>query len=371
MKKRNFILVTLAIFAAVLFNQCKDDEENEPKPNNQEDILPSSFKVDIPGAISNTNPSSKRTNDDNITGDDIYGPLTWFIHVGESAAEIVEDIMLAIAVHNLNQPMTFSFVSDDDDRTKNVEVIEDSQFDGETWMYQLTITDAGSEGNDDGGKAMQVFWNNDPVKGIAILKPYNIDRDENQDAPNAMYRIDYSEVGENGYEQHMIVSIDELPMEDPSVDPYSINSLKMFAGKTGNIVDVYGNSNHPNAQFFNNDIGFNWAFVASGHEQTDLGVAEVGLPPSTLDETGRDVLLGDYSIKNVFENQIYEMWPDIDSAAVAKYLVNTEAPGYFDTYGFIQGGTAPGQGYTELEANILQLSPYNPNEIQNLAISFK
>ena len=135
--------------------------------------------------------------------------------------------------------MSFSFEGDDG-RTKNLVVVETSAFEGETWNYQLTITDALSEGDEDGGKAMQVFWNGNPTKGIAIMKPYNMDRVNDADAGDAKYRIDYSEAGEHSYEASMIVSIAGLELPDPSVDQYAMNSLKMFVGKNGNQLDIYG-----------------------------------------------------------------------------------------------------------------------------------
>jgi hypothetical protein len=136
-------------------------------------------------------------------------------------------------------------------------------------------------------------------------------------------------------------------------------------------VDVYGNSNHPNAKFFTADAGFNWAFVASADESANLAVAEVGLPPSTLDESTRNVLLEDYSIKNVFTDQIMAVWPGIDKSLLDGYLYNAGAPGYFNAAGFVQGGTSPGNEYNAVEARIDELSPFNPSEINNLVISFK
>ncbi|NJK86559.1 MAG: hypothetical protein HC906_11910, partial [Bacteroidales bacterium] len=52
-------------------------------------------------------------------------------------------------------------------------------FRGENWEYQLTITDAESENNEDKGIGMQVFWRKNPIEGIALFKPYNIDRKKN------------------------------------------------------------------------------------------------------------------------------------------------------------------------------------------------
>ncbi|MBI4647367.1 MAG: hypothetical protein HY738_12470 [Bacteroidia bacterium] len=368
MKTKNLIIF-IALFTGILFNACKKEEQNLPEDKS---ILPTAFKVDIPQSISSSQ-TTKSLQGDTIQGNEIYQLLRVFIHVGEFSAEIVQNLMLAIAVYHIDHAMTLSYQSDgagEDGRTKNLVVIESSSFENATWQYQLTITDAASESNADGGKALQVFWNLSPVKGIAILKPYNCNRNDTSSG-QAMLRIDYSEAGEYGYEKHMIVSISDLTVADPLVDPYSMSALKMFAGKTGNIVDVYGNSNHPNAKFYTDNVGFNWAFVAAGNESSDIGVAEVGLPPSNLDNDTRDSLLGYYAIKDVLNREIFEMWPTLDSAAVAAYLYNTEAPGFFNANGFIQGGTAPSSDYTDLVTRIQNLTPYKPLDVSNLSVEFK
>jgi len=353
---------------------CESNNDATPQGGS---ILPESFSVDIPSAISTDGSingryyGNARTKEDTIQGNDIYENLGTFIAVGEAASEIVEELIFAIRVYQINRPMVLSYESDDDGRVKNLIVVEKSEFDGSTWDYQLTITDADSEGNADGGKGLQVFWNRSPVKGIAIIKPYNTDRSEDEELGEAVFRIDYSEGGEFGYDAHMIVSIAGFPEVDPLEDPYAISALKMFAGRKGDVIDVYGNSNHPNAIFFAGNSGFNWAFVASGDESEDIGVAEVGLPPSDLDESSRDVLLDFYSIKNVFTREINEVWPGLDPALVDAYLVNTEGPGYFDSDGFISGGTSPGEEWDVLEERLDQLSPYNPKDISNLTLEFK
>jgi hypothetical protein len=301
----------------------------------------------------------------------VYVHLATFINVGEGGAEIVRDIIRGIARFKINKPLTLSYVSDEDGRVKNVEVIEGSSYNGVEWEYEMTFADAESISEADGGMGLQIFWNRYPRKGIAILKPYNIDRDESGDFADAIFLIDYSEAGENGYDAHMIVEITGLPVLDPLENPYTMSTLKMFVGKTGDIVEVYGNSNHPNAKFFNSDSGFNWAFVAVGDERQDIGVAEVGLPFSELDESSREVLLGDYSIKNVFTQQIYEVWPNISPESVETFLLNSEAPGFFNRYGFVQGGTSPGSQYNSIMEIIPSLSPYNPKDIADLTISFK
>jgi hypothetical protein len=254
-------------------------------------------------------------------------------------------------------------------------VEEGGEYTDRMWQYMLTITDAESEGASDGGKALQVFWNTSPIEGIAVLKPYHINRKDNQNAPDAVARIEYSEVGINGYDAYMVIEMAGLPMPDPALNPYALNSLKMFVGKDGDRIDVYGNSDHPNAYFFTGRTGFNWAFVASGYESLDIGVAEVGLPPSDLDESDRNTLLKEYSIKNVLTDEINrwflaEIGMRPDSSDLAVYLRNADAPGFFAEQGFIQGGTSPGEEYNDLVNQIDNLSPFNPEFVNGLQIEF-
>ncbi len=369
MKTKIFLFVGIVISLSLIFTSC---EENDLVIDNQESILPEKFTVEIPSALTATDAAKKSSSEiDTLNGNVVYHHLGLFIEVGRSGAEIVEDIIKSIRLYNINEPMRFSYTSDDDGRTKNLVVMERSWYDGVMWEFELTITDAESEGNEDGGIGLQLFWNRNPRKGIALIKVANLDFSADPYFETSSFRIDYSEAGERGYDAYMIVSITDLPLEHPLVNPYSMKTLKMFVGKSGNTVDVYGNSDHPNAVFFSTQTGFNWAFAASGDNRLDIGAAEVGLPPSNLDEPSRDVLLGDYSVKNVFSKQIYNLWPTIDSTDVEAYLYNTAAPGYFDRNGFIQGGVSPGDEYDALERRLPVLTPYNPKEIHDLTIRFK
>ncbi|MCB0806433.1 MAG: hypothetical protein KDC05_11595 [Bacteroidales bacterium] len=367
MKTQKAILVLALLTTSLFFFSCQKNELEETKQ--PENIMPERFKVDIPNSISSAG-SYKSSQIDTLQGNDIYEHLRNFIAIGEAAADITGDIILTIALHNLSQPMEFSFTGDDDGRLKHVAIIAGASFEGEDWQYKMTITDEGPDENISDNKAIQVFWNKNPIKGIAILNPYNIDRNTDPDFAETIYRIDYSEAGDMGYEHHMIVAIDGLPMEDPITDPYGISTLKMFVGKNGDVVSVYGNSEHPNATFFSGDVGFDWAFVAAGKKSTDIGVAEVGLPSNTLNSDDRYTLLVENSIHNVFEDQIYAIWPWIDPETVEAYLYNTEAPGFFDHNGFVQGGTAPSPAYNSLLSVIAGLAPYNPLEVHELELSF-
>ena len=367
--KVHSLLLTAMI--TVAFMACETNPAVEP----QADVLPDQFTIKIPSSLSNPAVSSGRfasgrVTGDIPTGDDIYGSLNIFIGVGEFSADIVDEVIKSIRRFKINKPMTLTYQSDDDSRDKTLIVEENVVFEGETFEFGLTMTDSDSEGNNDGGKAMQIFWNTDPVKGVAILKPFNIDRLHDADQGEAVVRIDYNSAGDANYDATMEVSVANLPLEDPSVDLYSLRALKMFVGEKGDIVDVYGNSSHPNARFFTDAVGFNWAFVASGDESQDIGVAEVGLPPSNLDSNDRAVLLGEYSIKNVFVDQITQKFPGISQTDLDAYLVNALAPGYFNSDGFVVGGASPGAAWDGLADRITDLTPFNPVDIANLTIDF-
>lgn len=371
-KTKSLVLVGMLTFMAFGIWSCGDEIEKNPEPEN---IVPQTFTVAIPPALTN-GPSSGRLSgrtsmDEDFSGNDVYELLGLFIDIGENSAELVEGIMGGVSAFGLNKATTFSYASDEDGRTKNAEVLEGSQYEGVNYEYALLITDADSEDSQDGGHAMQVFWNTSPVNGVALLKPININRNDDDGLNEAIFRIDYSEIPTNGYEAHMIVSIVNLPQADPEVDQFSIDNLKMFVGKSGEIVDVYGNSNHPNASFFEASPGFSWSFVASGIDNQDIGVAEVGLPPSTLDATERDAILVDYSIKQVFSDLIEDAFPDIGQELLDQLLMNTEAPGFFNESGFIQGGTSPSSEFDPLTDRIKNLTPYNPKDISALTVEFK
>lgn len=362
----SFVLCTAVSFA-LLLTSCEPNQE----VTNDEDILPTSFSVDIPASITSSN-TNGRSASDTVNGNDIYINLGTFIAVGEASSQLVEEFIAGIRRYKIDRVMSITYVGEDDNRVKNLVVLSNVSFEGKDWDYELTVTDADSEGQADGGKALQIFWNkSSTVEGIAIIKPYNCDRTKNANAPNAMFRIDYSEAGERGYDAQMEVSIAGLPVGSPLQQPYAINSLHMFAGKKGGVVDVYGNSNHPNAILLTGNAGFNWAFVASGNDPANIGVAEVGLPPSTLDSDDRAVLLKEYSIKNVFTNEITAVWPGIDQDLLAAYLSTTAAPGYFNNHGFISGGKSPGTAWDALAKRLDSLSPYNPKETSNLTLTFK
>jgi hypothetical protein len=371
MKKALFITEFIFLLFSLFFVGC--DKDLGPFPE-FESIIPVTFSIDIPDALSQDLPSLKNAEEiDTLPGDLMYRYLTSFIKVGETAAEYTERIIDLISTYQIDKPMILSYESDEDGRVKNLIVIENSEFEGTTWEFQMTITDADSEGNDDLGLGMQFFWNRDPVKGIAIVKPANLDYISNKHKKDPMYRIEYSEAGEFGYERHMIVTADSLPMLPASANNYAMKTLKMFAGKTGNIIDLYGNSVNPDAFFFTKEvgIGYNWAFVASANDAEDIGVVEVGLPKNDLDESSRAVLLDTCAMNKVLTYALRTSKPNMPPEVVDQQLANTKAPGYFDANGFVQAELRPDDRYAEIDVRLKDLCPYNPVDIRDLNIYFK
>jgi hypothetical protein len=371
MKKNVLLLMAAVLMGALIFTACENTFKDVPGQEFENSILPEQLTVDIPEALIEDASSLKSSQQvDTLSGRLIYGHLRFFIFTGDHASRIVKHIIYGIRRYNIDQVKTVTYESEDDGRIKNLVVVEAPEFDGRTWEYGLTITDALSEGEADGGKGMQIFWNTSPKEGITVIKPYNLDRTTEEEFAQSMARIDYSGAGELGYEHHMIVSISDLPAIDPLLAPFAMDGMKMFVGKTGDVVDVYGNSSHPNAKLLTEKVGYNWAFVASGSDVDDAAVVELGLPLSTVDSDDRSVLLEAYSVYNVMYNEVKTIWPNASDEILEAWLANTEAPGFFDHHGFIQGGEAPGDEFLPLVERIGSLVPYNPVLVSSLEIEF-
>jgi len=308
------IFYTLLAFTLV-FSSCKKEEVTIEEPTEK-----MNFRVEIPSSISYTT-SKKLSSSNTLGGNEIYEMLGVFVNVGDNAAQITQDIIWAINVHNLSQNTNSSYTGDDG-RTKNLVVVA-----GTTYEWELTITDDVS-----GNNAIQVFWNTNSgsgVEGFSIINMYELDYNNGSLYANTNIRIDYSEVTPN-YDAEMLVQISGWPV----TANFELNNLKMFVGKTGKLVDVYGNSNHPNAYIVDSthQDGYNWAFRAHSDDGLNIAVAEVGLPTTIL--TSNTDIFSNYSIHDVLKGEIdnylgytYPTAPTtyIDSISDA-YLVNAIAP---------------------------------------------
>ncbi len=338
-----FVALTLFLFTA-----CDSTELPE-------DVLPERFSISIPNSMSN--PAEKREDIQALSGDDIYEFMRVFIYVGESSADIVSEIMNVLRANHINQAMEFDYTSEDDNRKKHCVVTEQVEFNGVNYSYKLEITDAGV-------KALQIFWNNEPVSGVAILKPSVLNINDN-DNPDAVMMIEYSETGEN-YTQEMTVSISGL-----NLDVKPLNNLKMYVGKTGDIVYVKGNANLPNITIAdtNHTGGYQWVFVAKGDETNDIAAAELALPPCnyTSAET-----LSPFALKTVLTAEINTVYPEATAEQIALYLENTDAPGYFESSGFVSCGTniPSNPAFSETFLDMQDMTPFIPKTVNDLNLMF-
>jgi hypothetical protein len=367
--KRISIFSLTVFFALLMITSCTKEEDNDDNTN-KTTIIPKRFSVAIPDAISSQD-LQKSSKNGPLQGNQIYENLRTFINVGEFSATAVTSIISAISLYGINSAMTYTYTSSEDGRAKNIEVTEDVTYGADTWEFDLVITDQ------DGGQAMQIMWNQNPIKGIAVLNPYNINRNTEAIYENVMYKVEYSEAEDMGYEKHMIVSISDYPV---SIN-YSIDNLKMFVGKTGNTIDIYGNSNHPIAVLIDTTktTGLNWAFVARCLEDDDIAVAKVALSPCAQQYTTN--LFGTYSVYSVLNSELHWKYdPLVANGTITSdslqsifnyYLQNTAAPAYFNDNGFIScNPNVPSSPATFSTLNYTGLHPYIPKEVDDLVVTF-
>lgn len=353
----SFYFVMLALTTLIFFIACEEDGENEG-----DNLAPERFTIDVPDAISYSG-SGARIAEDEINGGVVYALLGVYVNFGEESAKLVEEFIVFLGTHpGLTRLNEFSFTSDEDGRIKNALVEENGEYNGTDFQYKLTIRD------EDESMAFQLFWNRDPISGIAIMSPYNIDRTNSHVNPELIYMIEYTE-DDPVYEKVMIVSVSD---HEP-IDTDGIDNFKMYAGKNGNVVEIYGNSNHPTITIIGNNFNGarNYAFVGRADENDAIGVAKVALPPSTV-ETNMG-LFEDYSIRKVLEYEVEKAFGISLPAFLEPFLVNSDPPGYFvKGKGFEgSGDNIPDEeGFTVEFINLDELTPYIPKDIRDLNVAF-
>lgn len=361
--KKTAILSAIVAVLILSLTTCKKHEHEEITPVTDDNVVPENMTIDVPDAISSPTLQARygESQGDGIKGSEVYKHLRVFINVGEGAADFVKKIMSAIRKHNINKAMSFTFTSNDDQRVKAVRVIQNAVLNSKTWEFKLTMKDA------DSSMALEIFWDRNPVKGIATVCPKNLNRNETMDTA-VHYQVDYTE-SDSVYEKRMIVSVSGIPKKDN----FSMNTLKMFVGKKGDVLDIYGNSNHPDIILIDTTYtgGRNWAFVAHANNAINMGVAKVALPPSSTNTNSS--LFSAYSIYKVLESEIKTRYPGADSATIATYLKEAKEPGYFKSpNGYIASGdTIPDASFTQTFVDLSKLKPYIPSEIANLVVKFQ
>jgi hypothetical protein len=342
--------------------------------------MPDDWVVELPSSIKKTGGNrGVMVTDTVFNGADYYEMMREFIALAEGAAEFVDDIISGIEDNGINQAMTIAFTGEDG-REKTLDVVEDVDFDGETWELFATITD------EDGSKALQVFWNNDEARGISILSPYDMDRNVPEEIQGALYKVYYSAVSDD-YDELMEVSVItglENVVDGEEDERFLVDHMKMFVGRNGTEFELYGNSNHPNVYFIDPTYegGRNWAFAGKAEGTSDIAVAATCLPPSDVETN--DNILEDYAFKKVIIEELPFLLDSLGiphnnnayviEALVDEYSVNLGQPAYFaQGEGFIGAGDTPpsGYGFTTDFIDLTGLTPYIPKDIRDLSFSFK
>jgi len=155
----------LTFFMALVFiSSCKKEKEKEPQPTS---VMPARFSIDIPESISSDSLQSlnRVSSNHQLEGDDIYKHLRVFIHIGEFAAEIMNDIITTLS--QVTGAVTFQDTGGDG-RPKFYKVVENwVDNSGVTWEFKLDGFDIDPISGDS-SQAVQVYWNRNPIRGAAI-----------------------------------------------------------------------------------------------------------------------------------------------------------------------------------------------------------
>lgn len=358
--KKNNLLIGLLTLALVVFGvSC--NEKSDPVPS----ILPASFNIEVPSSLTN---GGVKTGNAVFSGNEAYAMMRAFIYVGNASGFIIRDFMAFISLYHIDKPMDITFVSNDDLRTKNLVVTANQTFEGVTYEYKMVVTDISDPTHSAVG--LEMYWNRSPVKGVSIMQFSNLNRRGATKDVNSKIRIDYSEAS-TAYDKTMEVTL--VGLDTVGVNN-NVDNLKMFVGKKGNLLDVYGNANIPDYQIIDKTHadGYNWAFVARSNEDLNISVAKVALPPCTLVDLTN--IFEIYSLKDVLTQEINKQYPTLTPLEVAVFLANTGSPAYFNgTQGFLSCGTTlptTPAGFTSSFADLSTLKPYIPYQIDALQVNF-
>ncbi len=363
MRCKSIIKTLIVIIIASIIYACSS-KYDQTKPNDILDtsILPAEFRVDIPDALSFdiSIPEGRQRQDEIISGGEIYESLRGFIWVGESAGDILEELFTGILSANVDNLVEFSVLSDNDGRQKYFAVSQRVSYDGINYRYELNAID------EDGERAAQILWNTKPIEVVAILNPYNINRNDNPNFADVLLRIDYTE-GHSDYEAAMTVYISDVPADSTGLD-----NIKMFAGRNGDLIEVFGNSNHPNLKMIDETFtgGRNYAFIGRADETEDVAVAEIALPPSAVDTNIG--IMNDYSLFNILEDELHEVGIT-NPLVIDLVLKNAKAPAYFiGDEGFVssENDIPDHEEFSEDFIDLSGLIPFIPRDIRDLQVEF-
>lgn len=343
-------IVISLLLSLLVIASCKKKEENPPV---EKKAVPTRFNVEIPESISSAELQKSINSMDTLSGTEIYKHMRRMVNIADRAGIAMRDILFLMKDFTISQSKVDLFQGSDG-RNKSILVLTDYSYEGTQWEYFLNMTD-------NGNKALQLFWNTNPLKGIAIFKSSELNHSVTQN-PNSIIKIVYNDT-DSYYDRTMEVSICGLD----TINTNYAQKVKLFVGKKDNMVDVYGNSYNPKAKFAGNlQSSINWAFVAQANATLNIAKADICLPP--CDFTTNTTILQSYSIANVLTYAISSA--GITNQQVQQQIMtNSQSPGYYDSTGFVSCGTnIPSVAHSSL--NISGLKPYTPMDIYYMDLQF-
>ena len=361
---KNFFMKSLKLFfffiAALLINSCNSVVTDPPKAEN---IIPlDSILIDIPSPLSNYVSNGKFSKIDPIDGGEIYEALRVYIGLAEESAELLREILKIIHNHNLSQLKNFSFVGDDG-RTKEVTIVKNVSVNGIAWKYKMEIQNAG------GNLGFQFFWNRTPFKALSVIDFYEMDNIEHQNLSGMKMEIKADGHGVASFQRQMEISLDNIPKQ--AGDENYLNKLKMRVTDFGDLVEIIGNSNHPDMILIDSTQapGKSYSFGARGSKSMDIGIANLALPPSNL--TTLQNLFLNYSLDTVIKSEILILQPTIPIDTLNVLVQNARNPGYFDGTGFLSAGPiVPNNLFSSAFVDLTGLIPFVPNDVKGLQVNF-
>lgn len=366
--KSTFLMLISALLIIPL-SSCDEDAENL---NDGAIDIPTSFRVDVPASLTAGTSGARiaavdpdKEIDPGFEGSGLYEALRAYITIADGSAEIVETLMKTVKAIRRNNLTTFDFISDDDKREKSVEIIESPTVNGVSWKAGLVMKDKEAD-----AVAFTLYWNPSPLEGIATFNVYQFDQTNDILTQNTFYQIEYSEATTR-YEQEMTVSISGIPKNNE--DKWYVKNMKMTVGKSGDIVEVVGNSIHPTAPFFQDqecNEGLSYSFVAKADEAKKISLASLGLPPSC--QTNTDSVFTSFSLFTILDNWLLKVFPNSTEDARNLILKDAQSPAYFSAAkGFIGAGTdaKPADFETDF-VDLSGLSSFVPKDISDLSIAF-
>lgn len=355
--KTNKILILFILIAGILVSSCSKKKKG--------DIVPDNMDINLSDAISIPDLEKKGFiyEDSIVSGRDLYQKLRTLIFYGDHAGAIMNQYLSIFEIYEITGPITFSFINDQDGKTKNVVVTDNEDFRNQTWDYLMFVTDELE------GAALALYWNVNPRKAIAIFRPKALNSNSIF-LRNAFVSIEYNE-SDQFFDRTTLIQITNM---DSTLVNY-MSKLKMFIGQKDDIAHIYGNTIHPTAYLVDptHTGGRSWSFKAKNNIKLDIAVAKCALPHTTMTLDEMPNIWTFYSMDEVLREEIEAVYTDITPTQIDFYLNNAIGSAYFiGPAGFVSNNldVPEDPGFTNDFLDLTGLEPWTPIDVFNMIISF-